>query len=388
MVLTPARALVLALAALGCGLPAAAAGQTAAPGFAEEIERLSEPGGFFDTDNLISNERTYLHALDTLRELGLDGGVYVGVGPDQNFSYIAQLRPVRAYIVDIRRDNLLLHLLLKALFNLSATRIEYLAHLFGRPPPASPAGWAAADVERLAAYIDRTPAREQQVRATHAAARRELARYGVPLSAADHDTIARFHRTFVRRGLSLRFHSLGRPPRPHYPTYRDLLLGADRAGAPSSFLAASESYRFVRSLQQRDLVIPVVGDLAGHRALRAIGAAVAARGEQVSAVYTSNVEFYLSRRGRLARFLDNLAHLPRGRGSVVIRSVFGPGARPYPGRAGTWSYSAPVVQTLDDLLGGFASGRYRGYRDLLRPAAGAVTAPTAGRRRPAPPSPR
>src|SRR5919109_3135190 len=57
--------------------------------FARLIQRLSEPGGYFDSDNLISNETSYLHVLDRMREFGAQGGVYVGVGPDQNFSYIA-----------------------------------------------------------------------------------------------------------------------------------------------------------------------------------------------------------------------------------------------------------------------------------------------------------
>ena len=103
--------------------------------FARLIERLSEPGGYFDTDNLISNEASYLHVLGEMRELGVQGGAYIGVGPDQNFSYIAELRPTVAFIIDIRRDNLLQHLLFKSLFVLSRNRVEYLSLLFGRPPP-------------------------------------------------------------------------------------------------------------------------------------------------------------------------------------------------------------------------------------------------------------
>ena len=63
--------------------------------FAALIDRLSEPSGYFDTDNLISNESSYLHVLDELDRLALRGGAYVGVGPDQNFSYMARVRPGR-----------------------------------------------------------------------------------------------------------------------------------------------------------------------------------------------------------------------------------------------------------------------------------------------------
>src|SRR5471030_874151 len=96
--------------------------------FASRVAQLSEPEGVFDADdNLITNERSYLHVMPALHDSGATGGAYIGVGPDQNFSYIAQVRPAIAFIVDVRRDNLLLHLLFKALFELSPTRAEYLA---------------------------------------------------------------------------------------------------------------------------------------------------------------------------------------------------------------------------------------------------------------------
>ncbi len=133
--------------------------------FASRVERLSEPGGYFDTDNLISNEASYLHVLEEMRELDVAGGAYIGVGPDQNFSYIAQIRPHIAFIIDIRRDNMLLHLMFKALFELAANRIEYLNLLFARPPPPPPpsdlGNWDAADIARLLAYVDSTPTSEK-----------------------------------------------------------------------------------------------------------------------------------------------------------------------------------------------------------------------------------
>src|SRR5688572_8276755 len=87
--------------------------------FAAKIASLSEAPGYFDTDNLISNERSYLQVIPDLRAPAIRGHAYIGVGPDQNFSYIAAMRPSIAFILDIRRDNMLLHLLFKALFQLS-----------------------------------------------------------------------------------------------------------------------------------------------------------------------------------------------------------------------------------------------------------------------------
>src|SRR2546428_2519255 len=126
----------------------------AAQSFAARIERLSEPGGDFDTDNLISNERTFLEVIPALASARVTGGAYIGVGPDQNFSYIAHIRPAIAFIIDIRRDNLLLHLLFKALFSASRNRMEYLSLLTGRSAPDRLDSWRDATIEKIATYLD------------------------------------------------------------------------------------------------------------------------------------------------------------------------------------------------------------------------------------------
>ena len=127
---------LLALAVVPWAVRGGAQGPSGAgQSLAALIERLSEEGGDFDTDNLISNERSFLEVIPALKAAGVSGGAYIGVGPDQNFSYIAQLRPSIAFIIDIRRDNLLLHLLFKSLFALSRNRVEYLA-LADRPDGA------------------------------------------------------------------------------------------------------------------------------------------------------------------------------------------------------------------------------------------------------------
>src|SRR5688500_650149 len=100
------------------------------------ITEFSEPDGYFRSDNLVSNETTFQHVIPELvRTLGA-GGVYLGVGPDQNFTYMVALRPRIAFIVDIRRGAMLQHLLYKALVELSDDRAAFLALLFGRPAPA------------------------------------------------------------------------------------------------------------------------------------------------------------------------------------------------------------------------------------------------------------
>jgi hypothetical protein len=331
--------------------------------FAAEIEQLSEPGGYFNSNNLVSNERSYLQVVPVLRSAGLSGGAYVGVGPDQNFSYIAHSRPSIAFILDIRRDNLLLHLLFKALFQMSATRVGYLSLLLGRPVPGDVKTWRHADIGKIVAYVDGAPAADAATASLRARVDAVIDGFGVPLSATDRATIDRFHRTFIERGLSLQFESAGRPPRPYYPTLRELLLETDAGGERRNYLANEDDFQFVRSLQQRDLVIPVVGNLAGPSALVRIGALMKERGDRLSVFYSSNVEFYLWREGMFEQFVGNLARLPRSDRSLIVRSVFPGGFGSVPSQPGY--FSASLAQRVDELLAGVAGGRIRTYRDLI-----------------------
>lgn len=345
------------------------AGRAAQPRtpFAATVARLSEPPGYFDTDNLVSNERSYLHVVPQLRALARESarGVYVGVGPDQNFSYIAHLRPSLAIVIDVRRENLLLHLLFKGLFAEARTRVEYLAMLTGRSPPLALESWKSRSIAEIVEYIDRTnPVGDADRRRLHDRLTRVIGAFGVSLSAEDRATIERFHGRFIASGLSLQFNTFGRAPQYDYPSFRDLLLEVDPQGVRRSYLASEDDFQFLKRLQGEDRVIPIVGDLSGATALAAVAGYLSQADLRLAAVYTSNVEFYLFRDGRFDRFIDNLRRLPRLPGSVVVRSVFrfgGAGAVPAPGYN-----SVSLTQPIDLLLDGFARGRFREYRDLTR----------------------
>jgi hypothetical protein len=293
-----------------------------------------------------------------LKSRGVKGGVYIGVGPDQNFSYLAAIKPEAVFIVDVRRDNMLLHLLFKALFSLARTRVEYLALLLGRQVPGELESWKTASIERILSHVEEAALDARAISAVRARADEAIVRTGVPLSQEDRVTIDRFHRRFIEAGVGLRFQSTGRPPQNHYPTSRDLLLGTDEQGRRSNYLASEEAFQFIKDLQQRDRIVPVVGDLSGPRTIVSIGTRLRQRGQRLSALYASNVEFYLFGDARFDRFVSNLANLPRADHAVIIRSVFG---RFSMGSGGSSSH----VQSLGDLVTGYSKGRYRYYGELV-----------------------
>jgi hypothetical protein len=354
------RYLALACAAAVALVVALAARVPTQTGFASQIAALSEPAGYFDTDNLISNEGSYLHVLPELQRANVHGGAYIGVGPDQNFSYISQVRPALAFIIDVRRDNLLLHLLFKALFDRSRTRVEYLALLFARPVPDNVESWRGKSVEELVAYIDGAPRLDSPaIAAARSQLTERIRRFGVPLVEPDLQTIDRFHRRFIEDGLGLRFQSTGRPPQSNYPSYRQLLLETDRLGHHGNYLASEDAFQFVKSLQSHDLVIPVVGNLNGPSALVGIGRLLGERNERLSAFYTSNVEFYLFGDGTFPRFVENLSRMPRTDAAVIIRSVFAGGGPRVAGYG-----SASMTQPVSELVDGFSRGRFHQYWEL------------------------
>src|SRR5215469_10698410 len=67
-------------------------------------QQLSEPNGSFvsrsgSPDNLLSNEMQISTVAAALAKQVPPSGVYLGVGPEQNFTYIAAIAPRLAFIM-------------------------------------------------------------------------------------------------------------------------------------------------------------------------------------------------------------------------------------------------------------------------------------------------
>ena len=285
--------------------------------FWQLIDELSEPGGTFLTSNYVSNERPYQRVVPELEQRRKHGGAYIGVGPDQNFTYISALQPALAFIVDIRRENMLLHLMYKALIELSPDRATFLSRLFSRPRPAD-VGRASQARTLLDAYADAVPDETLLDRNQRAVADHLVRRHGFPLTPGDLETIARIQRAFFDAGPELRY------AYPHrvFPTYAELMLETDDRGEPHSYISSEEAFLRLKRFEEQNLIVPVVGDFAGGKALRAVGEYLRRHRAKVNVFYTSNVEFYLVDNGSLPRFFDNVASLPVDRDSVFIRASF------------------------------------------------------------------
>lgn len=328
------------------------------PELRQLIDDLSEPGGYFDTDNLISNETSYVQAVDRLAPTR---GVYLGVGPEQNFNYIARLRPSWAFIVDIRRDNLLQHLMYNAIFEHADSPYEYLCWLFSRPIAEMPPRSAGME-PLLVAFGSTAPDAETFSGNLEAIFDHITNRLRIELSTEDREVIRSIYATFFREQLEIRFRSHGRPPMPYHPSYRALVTARGRQGREAHFLASPQDYLFVRDLARRRRLVPIVGDFSGSHALRALGDFLRKRGESVGAFYVSNVEYYLIRAGEFESYVENLRSLPWEEDSLFIRAYFNYGYQHPAGLSG--HRSTTVLQRSSSFFSQYDAGAYRNYWDV------------------------
>ena len=386
---TPARLVILSAAVcalLLCVTPTSRSVTEALPqrlddrAFWALATEFSEPSGVFRSDNLVSNETVFQHVIPALQQRIVPVSAYIGVGPDQNFTYIAAMKPKIAFIVDIRRQNMMLHLMYKAIIEMSPTREEFLSRLFSRPVPAPSSASASPDA-LLAAFQAEEPdpvAFERNRAEIYAHLQRN---HGFHLSRQDLAAIDYVFKAFYSAGPELRY-SFGRGSgwQP-FPTYRDLMVADDGKGVQRSYLANEELYGVVRDMHERNLIVPLVGDFAGPKALRSVARYLDLHHATVSVFYTSNVEQYLfPGRGVNAadawqRFYDNVGALPITSNSTFIRAFFNNQGRfmripnPDPQIGAGPFLPGPRSQTLLNpisvLLSAYAEGHISTYLDVI-----------------------
>jgi hypothetical protein len=293
--------------------------------FWDLTEQVSEPNGEFQSDNFLSNERGYQIVIPDLVRTAKPGRVYLGVGPEQNFPYIIALKPALAIIFDIRRGNLHEQLLYKALFEMSSDRADFLSRLFSRKRPAGLTTASTVDA-LMTAYSAVAPGEELYQANLKAVSELLSQKHGFALHADDLAGIDYVYKTaFYAGGPNLTYNLAGRGARGggggrggNMGTYADLQALDDGRGVNRGFLGSEENWLAMKDFESRNLLVPVVGDFGGTKAIRAAGKYLKEHGAVVSAFYLSNVEQYLNRSGTEDTFLCNVATLPLDDTSTFI----------------------------------------------------------------------
>ncbi len=325
---------------------------------------FSEPGGFFRSDNLISNETTFQHVIPELQK-SPHPGVYLGVGPDQNFTYISALKPKMAFIVDIRRQNMLLHLMYKALLELSTDRADFLSRLFARPRPDG-VGRDSTPQALFDAFEAVSGTEDLAQKNLHAIFDHLERTHGFPLTEEDESSIRYVYTSFYIGGPEIRYSF----PRSDFggaqwfPTYADLMVQTDLQGKNHSYIATEENFKTLQEYEKNNLVVPLVGDFGGDRVLRSVGRYLREHDATVTAFYTSNVEQYLFQGDAWRKFFVNVTMLPVDEHSTFIRAYFSRvGFRLPP--PGPGLQSTTLLDPIHGLLDAFTNGEIRTYYDVV-----------------------
>jgi hypothetical protein len=384
------------LTALVVAVPAAAQvpARLADSTFWRLMNEYSEPWGTFRSENFVSNETSLQYVIPQLTKRVAPGGVYLGVAPDQNFTYIAALRPSIAFIVDIRHQNAMQHLMYKALFETSRDRAEFLARLFARAPleGVDSTSTATALFEALA----KQPADSVRYRANLRAIISRLTDvHRFALSDSERVSLGCVYGAFFTQGPDITYNyasecrntygynvgvTFGPGPGAsggmgrfgfRMPTYQGMITETDSSGVNWSYLGSESRFRAVKAMQERNLIVPLTGNFAGPRALRAVGDWVRTRGATVTTFYVSNVEQYLfQQEDEWQRFYENVATLPIDSTSTFVRSFAGGRflsadtllmLRPQSPNGRSLQLTSPMAETLR----GYREGRIRSWMEVI-----------------------
>jgi hypothetical protein len=326
---------------------------------------FSEPGGTYPYENFVTNEETIQDIMPVLTKVTKPGGVYLGVGPEQNFTYISGIKPKMAFIFDIRRQNAIEHLMYKAIFEMSPTRADFVSHLFSIKPTEKVPPTARANGLFLA--FEGLKGDRAYYTQNLAAIKSNLSKHAFALTRDDLQKIEYIYDVFFRAGpqIDYKFASPFPAGMAPAPNYIQAMTDTDADKKAWSFLASEENYQVVRELQMKNLLIPIVGDFAGPVAVRKVADYVRQRNGIISAFYISNVEYYLGGPGTaeqapggeasLQRFYQSVATLPIDSSSLFIRFVGAAQSRSLPWWRGAWLQSvSPMVDLRDRIKAGGA----------------------------------
>jgi hypothetical protein len=248
-------------------------------------------------------------------------------------------------------------LMYKALFHMAANRAQFVSLLFSRKPST----WLdeRATAEELFQALSSVRPDEQFFEENLRAIQKQLS-----LASDDAKTVEDVYRVFYSIGPNLTYSSTNTYA-PAGPSYEELMTFTDSRGHNWSYLASEESFRFVRDMQRKNLIVPMVGDFAGPKAIRTVARYLSDHHATVSAFYLSNVEMYILASPQWKSFCRNVATLPMDQSSVFIRFLLGRYAYAV-SPTGFGARNMSVLSPMIDVLTGVTKGYAPSYYELIR----------------------
>jgi len=258
----------------------------------------------------------------------------------------------------------------------SADRADFLSKLFSRPRPAGLDTGSSA--QQLFDAYNRAAPDSTLFRKNLAAIKDFLAKTkGFALGDSDSKSLDYIYSAFYGGGPQINYnYSPGGGGGGGgfggfgggMPNYTSLQTATDTAGKNWGYLATEGTFRWLKDFESRNLLVPVVGDFAGPKAIRTVGKYLKEHNAVVSAMYCSNVEQYLFRQNDdWSRFYGNVATLPLDANSSFIRSISG-GMRGVAPQGNYGRYGgrlANVTSSMLETVKGFNEGKIQTYGDII-----------------------
>ncbi len=312
---------------------------------------------------LVSNETDYQNISSYFNETGTDNSVYIGVGPDQNYTYISLCSPKLAFIVDYRPDNQLLHLLFKAIFALSYNRVDYLSLLFSKPIDKSKTS-GNIGLSKLVEYFEYTDGDSQLFDKNLTRILKKIQSFDNKLTLNEITKIRNIYSEFFQTHLNLRCRfprktSSGMP----YPTYKDFLLSTDQNGYCHNFINNDNYFCYVKNKHEKNQILPITGDFSGLNTLSTIGSFCQKHNLLISTIYISNVEYRLLNDHLFESYMRNLKSLPINDRSIIIRTFYNRPGEIHPNCVGNNLFTT-LAQYIKSFIKIYDEGRYKSYWDV------------------------
>ncbi len=310
---------------------------------------------------LVSNELGHQNVIPGVQQYINYNGVYIGVGPDQNYTYIAATRPSFAFIVDNRKENQLLHYLFKACFELASSRQEYLSILFSKPLKINDRLLSLHDMVH---YFSQIEGEMNYFNKNWDLLSKKIRKYRTNLSDNDLDQIYSIYGDFFKYHLLLRTRNnltswQGWP----YPTYRDFLLTTDQAGCSWNFLNDDMRFQWLKAMQRNNRIIPIVGDLTGGKTLRTIAEFATKKGIPITTIYISNAEQLIFQEQLFDQYMSNIKNLPKNSSSLMIRTVVNKKGQVHP-EFENGQILTTLIQKIESFIQLYEEDRYNTYWDI------------------------
>ena len=222
-----------------------------------------------------------------------------------------------AFVVDIRRGNLLLHLTYKALIEVARDRTDFMSRVFARQAPAG-VGFRSTARALFDAFGSVPVSSELAATTLHEIFDRLEHTHGFPLSDDDRRGITEVYRSLYTGGPNVRGDFGGGR---WIPSYAELMAQTDLHGYDHSFMESEANFRILKEYESNNLIVPLVGDFAGPKTIRAVGRYVKDHHATVTTFYTSNVEEYLFR-ARARQPFSRTFNASLNQDSTFIRAFF------------------------------------------------------------------